>query len=73
VALVNSPEATGHSKDVDFAYLMVRDYVARDEVAFYFLPSADMPADGLTKPLPSPAFTSFRDAIGVGADLGLTA
>jgi len=49
---------------------MVRDYVARGEVAFYFLPSADMPADGMTKPLPAPAFTTFRGFIGVGSDLG---
>jgi len=38
-------------------------------VAFYSLPSADMPADGLTKPLPSPAFTAYRAAVGVGKDL----
>jgi len=49
---------------------MVRDYHARGDVAFYFLPSADMPADGLTKSLPSPAFTAFRAAVGVAEDLG---
>jgi len=49
---------------------MVRDYVARGEVALYFLPSADMPADGMTKPLPVLAFTTFRGVIGVGSDLG---
>jgi len=48
---------------------MVRGYQARGDVAFYFLPRAEMPADGLTKPLPSPAFTAFRAAIGVGQDL----
>ena len=55
---------------MDFAYHMVRDYQTRGDVAFYFLPSAEMPADGLTKPLASPAFTAFRDAIGVGPELG---
>jgi len=55
---------------VDVAYHMVRDYQMRGDVAFYFLPSAEMPADGLTKPLPSPACTGFRDSIGVGPDLG---
>ena len=49
---------------------MVRDYQTRGDVAFYFIPSAEMPADGLTKPLPSPVSTAFRDAIGVGPDLG---
>jgi len=29
-----------------------------------------MTADGLTKPLLSPAFTVFRDSIGFGADVG---
>jgi len=47
-----------------------QQYVARGEVAFYFLPSADMPADGMTKPLPAPAFTTFRGIIGVASDLG---
>jgi len=70
LALVNNPEATGRTKHVDVAYHMVRDYIARGEVAFYFLPSADMPADGMTKPLPAPAFTTFRGIIGVGSDLG---
>jgi len=70
LSLINNPEATGRTKHVDVAYHMVRDYQTRGDVAFYFLPSAEMPADGLTKPLPSPAFTAFRDAIGVGLDLG---
>jgi len=73
LALVNNPEATGRTKYVDVAYHMVRDYQARGDVAFYFLPSADMPADGLTKPLPSSAFTAFRAAVGVGEDLGAVA
>jgi len=67
--LVKIPEATGRTKHVDVAYNMVCDYVARGEVAFYFLPSADMPADGMTTPLPAPTFTTFRGVIGVGSDL----
>jgi len=69
-ALVNNPEATGRTGHEHVAYHMVRDYVARGEVAFYFLPSADMLADGMTKPLPAPAFTTFRGVVGVGSDLG---
>jgi len=70
LALVNNPEATERTKHVDVAYHMVRDYVARGEVTLYILHSVDMPADGLTKPLPAPAFILFRRVIGVGADLG---
>jgi len=70
LAMINNHEATGRTKPVDAAYHMVRDFQTRGDVAFYFLPCAEMPADGLTKPLLSPAFTSFRHAIGVGAGLG---
>jgi len=58
------------NKHVDVAYHMVRDNQGRGDVAFYFLSSAEVPADGLTKPLPSPAFTAFRAAVGVREDLG---
>jgi len=71
LALVNNPEATGRTKHVDVAYHMVRDYMARGDVTFYFLPSAEMPADGLTKALPGPAFKAFRDAAGVAPDMGM--
>jgi len=73
LALGNNPEATGRTKHVDVAYHMVYNYQARGDVAFYFLPSVEMPANGLTKPLPSPAFTAFRAAVGVGEDLGAVA
>jgi len=73
LALLNNPEVTGRTKHVDVAYHMVRDYQARGDVAFYFLPSAEMPADGLTKPLPSPAFRAFRAAVGAAEDLGAVA
>jgi len=69
LALIYNPEATGRTKHVDVAYHMVRDYQTLKDVAFYFLLSAKRPADGLTKPLPSPAFTAFRDEIGVGPAL----
>ena len=73
LALVINPKATGRTKHIDVAYHMVRDYQARGDVAFYFFPSADMPADGLTKPLPSPAFTAFWAAVVVGEVLGAVA
>jgi len=70
LALVNNPEATGLTKHVNVAYHMVRDYLSREDVALYFFPSAEMPADQLTKPLPSLAFSVFWNAVGVGDDLG---
>jgi len=73
LALVNKAEATGRTKHVDVAYHMVCDYRARGDVAFNFLPSAEMPAGRLTNPLPSPAFIAFWAAVGVGEDLGAVA
>jgi len=70
LALINNSEATGRTKHVEVAYHMVRDDQTRGHVAFNFLPSTEMPADGLTESLPSPALTEFRDAIGVGPDMG---
>jgi len=73
LALVKIPEATGRTKHVHVAYHMVRDYQARRDVAFYILPITEMPAVGLTKPLPSQAFTAFWAAVGVGEYLGAVA
>jgi len=73
LALVNNPEATGRTKHVDVAYHIVRDYVARGDVTVYFLPSAEIAAGVLTTALPGPAFKAFRDAAGLGPDLGTAA
>jgi len=73
LALVQNPEATGRTKHVFIAYHMVRNYQAREDVAFHFLPSAEMPAHQFTKPLPSPALTAFRAAFSVGEGLGASA
>jgi len=73
LALFNNPEATERTKHVNAAYNMVRNYVSNGDVTFSFLPSAEMPADGLTKALPGPAFKAFRDVAGVWPDLGTAA
>ena len=73
LALVNKPEATGRTKHVHIVYHMVRDFVALGDVTFYFLQSAEMPADGLTKALPGPGCKAFRDASGVAPDWGTAA
>jgi len=58
---------------VDVAFHMVLEYQARGEVAFYSLPSAEMPADELTKSLPSPTLTAFGTFVGNGENLGAAA
>ena len=73
LALVNNPEATGRTKQVDVAYHMVREYVARGDLTLHFLRSTEMPADGLDKAPTGPAFKAFRDAAGVAPDMGMAA
>jgi len=65
LSIINNPEGVGRAKHVDISHHMVRERVLRGEVTFFHLPTADMVADGLTKPLPVPAFTAFRDRLGV--------
>ena len=55
---------------MDVANHVVHEYVTRGLVTFFFVSCVDIPADMLTKPLPSPAFIFFRRVMGVGADLG---
>jgi len=45
---------------------MVRERVAMGEVAFTYTTGAEVLADGRTKALPGPAFTSFRSRLGMG-------
>jgi len=65
LAMLTNPEGTGRAKHIDIAHHMVRDRVARGEVSFHYTPTAEMAADGLTKPLPAAAFTTFRSRLGV--------
>ena len=72
LAMVNNPEGTVRAKHIDMAHHMVRDRVARGEVAFYRVPTAEMAADGFTKPLPAAAFTEFRTCVGARAQEHVT-
>ena len=73
LALVKNLEATGLTKHVGVASHVVRSYVARGDVASLFHPCSERPSDGLTRPLPGPAFNAVREATGVGPDLGVGA
>lgn len=58
--MFGNPEGTGRAKHIDVAKHIVRDRVALGEVAFFYTPRTEMVADGLTKPLASPAVLTFR-------------
>lgn len=66
LAMLQNPQMTGRSKHIDVFWHFVREHVKRGDVEFHYLPSGDMPADGLTKPLAPIAFKPFRERLGMG-------
>lgn len=65
IAMASNPASSTRTKHVDVCYHLVRDYVERGEVKLRYVPTGDMPADGLTKPLPASTFIIFRTGLGV--------
>lgn len=66
LAIANNTGAGGRVKHIDTKHHMVRERVASGELKLVYVPTDEMVADGLTKALPEPAFSTFRDKIGVG-------
>ena len=50
--LANNPQFHNRIKHIDIRYHFVRDTLAAGEVTLQYLPTADVVADILTKPLP---------------------
>ena len=59
IALAQNESVNNRNKHIDIAYHFVREVVRTKLVELAYLPSTDMPADALTKPLPQPAFAKF--------------
>ncbi len=56
LSLIQNPQVHERSKHIDVCYHHIRDTVQRGLIRVDFTPSRSMLADGLTKPLPKPAF-----------------
>jgi hypothetical protein len=67
IRLLQHPMASEKSKHIDIIYHFARERVARQEVSITYIPTADMIADSLTKPLPEKAFAKCRDGMGIYA------
>ena len=64
-ALANNSAITSRSKHIDIRYHFIRDHIADGTFCTHWVPTADMPADIFTKPLPLPLFLKHRTALGL--------
>lgn len=66
IELASDPRRTSkRSKHIDLRHFYVRECVTDGKVDVLPVPTTENLADGMTKGLPAPAFSKFRDAIGV--------
>lgn len=65
IALASNPEFHVHTKHIAIRYHRLREEVLAGTVKFVKIPTADMAADGLTKPLGKVMFRRFVQQIGL--------
>jgi hypothetical protein len=65
LALVKNPHLHERSKHIDICYHFIRDLVEQGKLKVDYIPTYDMVADGMTKPLQRVAFDKFRSQLGV--------
>jgi hypothetical protein len=64
-ALANNSAITSRSKHIDIRHHFIRDHIADGTFCTTWVPTADMPADIFTKPLPYPLFVKHRTSLGL--------
>ncbi len=65
IILTKDPSYHARTKHIDVQYHFIRERVQSHEVTFKYLPTADMPADILTKPLHRPKHSKFATTLGL--------
>ncbi len=65
IALAKNPQFHARTKHIDIQHHYVREAVEEGKVELQFTPTERQVADGLTKPLPRPAFEKFHKALGL--------
>jgi len=65
IALTKNPQLHERSKHIDVCYHFIRDLVEQKRCNITFIPTVDMIADGMTKPLARVKFEAFRGQTGV--------
>jgi hypothetical protein len=65
ISVSKNPEHHGRMKHLDLRYYWLRDTVENGFINLKFIPTAEMPADLLTKPLPRVKVESCRKMMGL--------
>jgi Reverse transcriptase (RNA-dependent DNA polymerase)/gag-polypeptide of LTR copia-type len=65
LALVKNPRLHERSKHIDICYHFIRDLEEQGKLSVTYIPTADMIADGMTKPLQRVAFERFKNQMGM--------
>ena len=67
LALVQNPHLHERSKHIDICYHFTRDLAEKGRLDVSFIPTIEMAADGMTKPLGRVAFERFKSMLGLVA------
>ena len=63
--LAENPQFHNRTKHIDICYHFIRDTLAAGEIVLQYLPTADMVADIMTKPLPRKKHEKHSGAMGL--------
>jgi len=64
LAVMHNPVFSPKAKHINISYHFVREKVADEQLLPEHVPTGEMAADILTKPLPVPAYTTCRTTMG---------
>ena len=65
IALTKNPQLHERSKHINICYYFIRDLAEQKKLDIQYIPTEEMVADGMTKPLARVAFERFKKQLGV--------
>ena len=72
LALTKNPEYHRRTKHIDLRYHWIREQTEQGAFRLEYIPTRQMAADGLTKPLPVPGFQAFIQMLGLNGTGGVS-